>query len=228
MQAAAPLAASPTQAREPPGRTVLLQQCLDEIGALGQTHVDLLREICVEALMPAGVDPGAGGHLARCLRTEGEALLKGPEAQHILGTDARLGGAGWVRVTQGGYLSDAQLAQCEDLLMRMEPLRSSVLQRLLRLLLPSTAHPVHAAVVCWLLAPLLLGRRPEVRSGIGHGHGHAHARSCTCICGRVWSCTCQAMHMPGHAHAYVAGSWSCTCQVMHMHMWQGRGHAHAR
>ena len=45
------------------------------------------------------------------------------------------------------------------------PSPNQVLQRLLRLLLPSTIHPVHAAVVCWLLAPLMLGMRPEVMSG---------------------------------------------------------------
>ena len=64
--------------------------------------------------------------------------------------------------------------------MRIEPLRSSVLQRLLRLLLPSTTHPVHAAVVCWLIAPLTLGMRPEVMSwlglGLGLGLGLAHPK----------------------------------------------------
>ena len=51
VQAAAPMAASsaPAQAQ---GRTVLLQQCLDEIEALGHEHVDLLQNMCVEALMP--------------------------------------------------------------------------------------------------------------------------------------------------------------------------------
>ena len=160
-QATVPMAvAPPTQAQ---GRTVLLQQCLDEIEALGQGHVDLLQNMCVEALMPPDVDPGAGGDLARCLLMEGEALLKGQEATHMLGIDDRLAGQGWA--AQAGHLNDAQVAQCEELLMQIEPLRSSVLQRLLRLLLPSTVHPVHAAVVCWLLAPLMLGMRPEVMSG---------------------------------------------------------------
>ena len=160
-QATVPMAvAPPTQAQ---GRIVLLQQCLDEIEALGQGHVDLLQNMCVEALMPPDVDPGAGGHLARCLLMEGEALLKGQEATHMLGIDDRLAGQGWA--AQAGHLNDAQVAQCEELLMQIEPLRSSVLQRLLRLLLPSTVHPVHAAVVCWLLAPLMLGMRPEVMSG---------------------------------------------------------------
>ena len=126
-QAAASLAVAPTQVRAQPGRTVLLQQCLDEIEAMGQGHVDLLREICVEALMPPGVDPGAGGHLARCLLMEGESLLKNPETLHMLAIDDRLSGQGWA--AQSGHLRDDQLAQCEELLMRIEPLRSSVLQR---------------------------------------------------------------------------------------------------
>ena len=63
--------------------------------------------------------------------------------------------------------------------MRIEPLRSSVLQRLLRLLLPSTTHPVHAAVVCWLIAPLTLGMRPEVMSWLGLGLGLALNRTLT-------------------------------------------------
>ena len=120
--------------------------------------------------MPLDVDPGAGGHLTRCLlMEEGEALLKGPEASHMLAIDQRLAGQGWA--AQSGHLSYDQVAQCEELLMRIEPLRSSVLQRLLRLLLPSTTHPVHAAVVCWLIAPLMLGMRPEVMSWLGLGLG---------------------------------------------------------
>ena len=123
--------------------------------------------------MPPDVDPGAGGHLTRCLlMEEGEALLKGPEASHMLAIDQRLAGQGWA--AQSGHLSYDQVAQCEELLMRIEPLRSSVLQRLLRLLLPSTTHPVHAAVVCWLIAPLTLGMRPEVMSWLGLGLSLIH------------------------------------------------------
>ena len=106
-QATAPMAVAPPI--QPQGRIVLLQQCLDEIEALGQSHVDLLQNICVDALMPPDVDPGAGGHLTRCLlMEEGEALHKGPEASHMLAIDERLAGQGWA--AQSGHLSYAQVA----------------------------------------------------------------------------------------------------------------------
>ena len=100
-----------------------MQQCLDEIEALGQNHADLLQNICVEALMPPDVDPGAGGQLTRCLlMEEGEALLKaggqpharyrpaprcwaGPRSRPSATTKRpRLGpglGSGWVRTGSG-------------------------------------------------------------------------------------------------------------------------------
>ena len=56
----------------------------------------------------------------------------------------------------------------------LQPDAPQVLQRLLRLLLPSTTHPVHAAVICWLLAPLILGTRPEVLSGMVHAWAAVH------------------------------------------------------
>jgi len=116
--------------------------------------------------MPADVDPGAGGHLARCLLFEGESLLQGREAQQLLGLDEQLGGEGWA--TQEEELSEVQLEACEALLGEMPPLRASVLHRLLAKVLPASEQPLHAAVpvVCWLLAPVVLGMRPEVLSGL--------------------------------------------------------------
>ena len=63
-------------------------------------------------------------------------------------------------------LSEVQLEACKALLGEMPPLRASVLHRLLAKVLPATEQPLHAAVVCWLLAPVVLGMRPEVLSGL--------------------------------------------------------------
>ena len=84
VQAAAPMAASsaPAQAQ---GRTVLLQQCLDEIEALGHEHVDLLQNMCVEALMPP-VRHRTSRLAALCSAVRNTAPLPLSSGAHAIGT----------------------------------------------------------------------------------------------------------------------------------------------